>query len=164
MRNSTIGLLIILSVVIAIPNVVFAQYGGSGGVGLFIGDVPVKPAQSPPAGGLPRVLGATTCSLYLTNYLGRRDSKNNVNDVKKLQDFLNSDLGLALNVNGIYNTATIGAVKQFQLKYPEQVLSPWVNYGFLKPNVSTGIVYKTTLRMINMLACPGSELPLPQLP
>lgn len=105
------------------------------------------------------VLGASTsCGPVLSVYLGLRGLANDPEAVKVVQEFLNKELGLSLEVNGEYDAATIDAVKQFQAKYPLDVLSPW---GI---SDATGIVYKTTQRMINKISCPGLEIPMPELP
>ena len=114
-------------------------------------------------GGL--VLGASTgpsCSALLGSYLGL-GKKNNTEDVKKLQTFLNTEMNAGLTVNGIFDQATADAVKAFQLKYWQDVLAPWKPFG-LGDHSPTGYVYKTTLRMINNLNCSSLNIPLPILP
>lgn len=124
--------------------------------------------QSPTGGGevlgavSPEVLGAQTCSEYLTEYIFP-GAENNPEEVKKLQEFLNEHLGLSLLITGVYDPATIAAVNQFQLQYWQIILLPWQAFGF-DPQVPSGSVYKMTLYWINMLKCPGSEFPYPQLP
>ena len=94
-----------------------------------------------------QVLGASTqCTPYLTTYL-RIGLHNDPAQVKKLQIFLNSNLGINLPTTGFFGPLTLAAVKQFQLKYAAQILSPW---GIESP---TGYVYKTTVAEINALAC-----------
>lgn len=99
------------------------------------------------------VAGAS-CTLF-DAYIGM--GTDNADDVKMLQEFLNKEMGLTLEVNGEYDSATIEAIKAFQLKYATEILAPW---GITN---ATGIVYKTTQRMINMLSCPGTEIPMPEL-
>lgn len=97
------------------------------------------------------VLGASTsnigssCTPVITTFM-RMGKNNDPEQVKVLQNFLNKDLGISLEVNGIFDTATDAAVKQFQLKYSKDILSPW---GISQ---ATGYVYKTTSRWINMLS------------
>lgn len=111
-----------------------------------------------------RVLGASTCSPYLTTYIKLGDKNNDKNEVIKLQEFLNEYLGLNLPVDGFYGLKTYNAVKAFQLKHQNEVLSPWVGVGKLKKeNDPTGYVYKTTQRWINMIKCPELNLPMPEL-
>lgn len=98
---------------------------------------------------------AGAACVVLTSYIGR--GANNADDVTFLQEFLNKEMGLSLEVNGIFDDATKEAVKAFQLKYADEILKPW---GITKP---TGIVYKTTQRMINKLSCPGTDIPMPEL-
>ena len=107
-----------------------------------------------PVGG--DVAGAS-CSAVLSDYLGIRGKENNPQAVKMVQTFLNKELGLTLEVNGVYDAATIEAVKAFQEKYSSEVLGPW---GI---SDATGIVFKTTQRMINKISCPGLDIPMPEL-
>lgn len=116
-------------------------------------------------GGL--VLGASTstgetCTEYITDYL-RMGTKNNPEQVKLLQIFLNKYLNLNIPVTGFFGPLTRDAVKQFQLENADQVLTPWVPYG-LSVQTPTGYVYKTTKRWINLLECKSLNTPLPQLP
>jgi hypothetical protein len=112
-----------------------------------------------------RVLGASTsCGIYLNKYIKLGDKNNDKDEVTKLQQFLNEYLGLNLVVDGFYGLKTYNAVKAFQLKHQNEVLSPWVGVGKLKKeNNPTGYVYKTTQRWINMIKCPELNLPMPEL-
>lgn len=140
--------------------------GGGGGVivsgPLSIGFVNTN--TNTEGGGL--VLGASTdlpasCTPYLTGYVGKGG---NPELVKKLQNFLNKELDLSLIVDGIFGLDTKQAVKDFQLKYWDQILKPWVPHGLPSDHTPTGFVYKTTTRMINLLQCSSLDLPMPQLP
>jgi hypothetical protein len=140
--------------------------GGGGGViisgPLSIGFVNTNPSDS--SGG--QVLGASTeaslsCSPLLSTYL-RQGMRSD--EVKKLQEFLNKELGLSIPVTGYFGPQTHEAVKAFQLKYADQVLKPWVPFGLQTDKTPTGYVYKTTQRMVNMLSCSALDLPQPQLP
>lgn len=115
-------------------------------------------SEADPVGGIGNgeVAGAS-CGPVVTSFLGLRGAENDPEAVKAVQEFLNKELGLSLEVNGEYDAATIEAVKAFQTKYLADVLSPW---GI---GDATGIVYLTTQRMINMISCPGLELPMPDL-
>lgn len=109
------------------------------------------------------VLGTTTsCGLYLTDYL-RIGRANNMSQVIKLQTFLNSHLGLKLPVSGFFGPLTDAAVRKFQAQYAVDVLEPWVPLG-LGARETTGYVYKTTQRKINLIMCSELILPLPMLP
>jgi hypothetical protein len=128
------------------------------------------PTQGPTGGGnivgwsTGSVLGASTdtgtstvnnqaCTILLTKFM-RRGQRNDTEEVKKLQTFLNSqNLGITIPVTGFFGAQTENAVKLFQTKYAADVLTPW---GLTAP---TGYVYKTTLRWINHLACPSAPLP-----
>jgi uncharacterized repeat protein (TIGR01451 family) len=115
------------------------------------------------------VLGASTtkensCGAYLTSYL-RIGKKNPVDQVKKLQTFLNSYLGLHLEVTGFFGPQTLAAVNQFQIKEGQNVLGPWVKAGLHDSATDpTGYVYKTTQRWINHIMCDTLNLPVPKLP
>lgn len=110
------------------------------------------------------VLGEAVCSVeYLKEYI-KLGKKNNPFEVKKLQQFLNNNLGLNLPITGFYGPLSFAAVSQFQVKYGEQVLKPWIPYGHRDAQTPTGYVYKTTKRWINMLNCPDLNLPIPNLP
>lgn len=108
---------------------------------------PEGPTQSPPVG---QVLGdATSCrdsAPYLTKF-AREGYKNDVDTVKKLQNFLNLQLGVNLKVDGIFGPMTTAALKSFQLLHKKEMLEPW---GIEQP---TGILYITTLNAINKIIC-----------
>jgi hypothetical protein len=98
----------------------------------------------------------------LKTYL-RLGRKNDAGETVKLQNFLNSNLGTSLK-SGIFDQDTFSAVENFQTKYWEEVLKPWVPFGLPTDHTPTGYVYKTTQREINNLYCPTLTLPIPQLP
>ena len=96
----------------------------------------------------------TQCVPLLKSYL-KIDGKNDVTDVRNLQNFLKKVENEQLDENGIYDSITIAAVKRFQTKYAAEVLDPW---GINEP---TGHVYYTTQRKVNDLACiNGDTFPL----
>lgn len=109
-------------------------------------------------GGTPQgqVLGAqdAVCTLGIDTYM-RKGYKNNSEEVKILQNFLNGHMNSGLVVDGVFGGKTEAAVKAFQLKYASDILTPWGN------TVPTGIVYKTTLVKIKNLMCPVTILPIP---
>ena len=110
-------------------------------------------------------LSTTTCGLYLKSFI-KRGAQNDPVEVVKLQTFLNKWLGADVQVNGTYDKETEMAVRKFQLMFSANVLKPWLSFGLPTEKTSTGYVYKTTRRWINLLACPSmaSVLPKPQLP
>ena len=61
--------------------------------------------------------------------------------------FLKDHISSNLIVNGLYDAATIRAVKTFQNKHKDEILTPW---GLSE---GTGVVYKTTLAKINNIKC-----------
>lgn len=112
-----------------------------------------------------QVLGATTsCDIYLDSFL-KRGAKNNIEQVKKLQTFLNDYLKLnpALPVNGVFGNATFKAVVKFQEQESDHVLKPWVGITLKDTKKGTGYVYKTTITRINNIMCPDLNLPIPTL-
>lgn len=112
------------------------------------------------------VLGASTDEVcadpLLTSYLGL-GKKNDLAQVVKLQLFLNSELGLTIPVTGVFGSDTKAAVEKFQVKYANEVLTPWAPFG-LTNATPTGYVYKTTMRMINKIHCAALDVPMPLLP
>lgn len=95
-----------------------------------------------------------SCGYLLYDHM-REGWANNPSSVMTLQTFLNSELGTALPIDGVFGEATDLSVRAFQLKYADQVLTPW---GL---NDSTGFVYLTTLRWINMVHCPELNIAMP---
>lgn len=110
------------------------------------------------------VLGVTTsCAPYLYTYI-MYGVDNDESEVMKLQQFLNEYLGYNLPIDGFYGLDTYNAVKVFQLKHSQEVLSPWVGITLQNASKGTGFMYKTTQRWINMIKCPDLNLPMPMLP
>ena len=133
--------------------------GGGGGGGNGGGGGQVLGASTSTG----QVLGAS-CGLYLTSYIHPiRKNLNDPTEVKKLQTFLNQNLGLELPVTGYYGDSTIAAVNQFQVKYHIEVLKPWLPLGLPTQFTPTSYVYQTTQRWINLIMCPPLNLPVPAL-
>ncbi len=133
--------------------------GGGGSGGSLFPTAPVFGGQ---------VLGASSsttqsesgdsCSsdLLVTKYM-RLGRVNDPEEVKKLQQFLNGEMGLTLPVDGFFGLSTDAAVRAFQEKYADEILAPW---GITKP---TGFVYLTTRHWINHIICASLDTPLPPL-
>jgi hypothetical protein len=104
-----------------------------------------------------QVLGASTeaCGIYLTEYM-REGAAASSTQVTKLQVFLNA-VGYTFDVTGVFDDATDEAVRAFQLKYQDEVLTPWFKAGIVPHNNPTGWVYQLTRWKINNIVCPGSE-------
>ncbi len=102
------------------------------------------------------------CTPYLNSYI-KYGRKNNVEDVKKLQRFLNQYMNAGLEVTGKYDLKSFNAVKAFQVKESGEVLSPWSLAGIKISKKGTGYVYKTTKRRINNIMCASLNLPMPEL-
>jgi hypothetical protein len=112
-----------------------------------------------------QVLGASTqCGLYLDDFL-KMGKKNNKDEVKKLQTFLNDYLKLKpkLAVNGIFGIQTYKAVLKFQEQESDYVIKPWVGLTLKDSKKGTGWVYKTTVTRINNIMCPELNLQNPPL-
>ncbi|HEY0964466.1 MAG TPA: peptidoglycan-binding protein, partial [Candidatus Paceibacterota bacterium] len=92
---------------------------------------------------------ASVCSPHIKTYI-RYGAENDVEDVRKLEIFLNEKQGESLVVDGVYGSEDIAAVKRFQQKYASEVLGVW---GLSEP---TGYVYRTTLMKINSFYCSAS--------
>jgi hypothetical protein len=94
---------------------------------------------------VPEEFSSYVCKRYLKEYI-LPNSNNNPVEVKKLQEFLNEQ-GEKLTIDGTYDADDILAVKRFQAKYLDQIMTPW---GVSEP---TGRVYKTTTAKINLMMC-----------
>ena len=89
---------------------------------------------------------------YLTSYL-RYGVANDPMQVIKLQAFLKVFEHFDyVSINGVFDEATLQAVKAFQARYASEILTPW---GISEP---TGYVYTLTLAKINQILC-GSPMP-----
>ena len=88
------------------------------------------------------------CFALITKHLyrGSREAE----EIKKLQMFLNAEVGAGLPVIGVFGPLTTAAVNTFQMKYKQEILTP---LGLKGP---TGGVYDSTIRKINEIACDGS--------
>lgn len=83
---------------------------------------------------------------YFKGFLRKGSKTNDPLEVKKAQEFLNRELSISLDVDGIFGKHTDRAVRDFQDKYPQQILFPWS--GLKK---STGWWYITTSAYANFL-------------
>ena len=72
-------------------------------------------------------------------------SKNDPNDVKLLEKYLNTYEGTSLPIDGIYSKAGFAAVVKWQEKYASEILTPW---GLKK---GTGYVFTTSLKKMNQI-------------
>lgn len=111
-----------------------------------------------------KVLGESiACGAYLDDYLWY-GKKNDSEQVKKLQQFLNSELGATLPITGFFGLLTHASVTAFQEKYASEILQPWLDKGLMVEKKGTGNVYKTTKWKINMMMCSDLNLDPPELP
>lgn len=96
------------------------------------------------------VLGTSTstpdCSAYLSAFI-RTGQENDREQVRRLQYVLKEFEGAPIQINGIYDAATLAAVNRFQTKYAAEILTPW---GINSP---TGYVFLTTRKKVNEVYC-----------
>lgn len=84
---------------------------------------------------------------YIHTFL-RYGYLNDTGDTIRLQEFLNKYMNTNLEINGVFTLETDIAVRNFQSRYKNEILTPW---GLTS---STGWVYKTTQGLINhMMGC-----------
>lgn len=125
------------------------QPTGGGGNGPIVGSYGVVDGT---ASGI--VLGAATttesCDTYLTAFI-KAGNKNDPEQVRRLQAVLRDFEGADIEVNGVYDAATLAAVHAFQTKYASDILTPW---GIEK---STGFVYLTTRKKVNEIYCKNTR-------
>lgn len=127
--------------------------GGGGGTPEPPEEPQPEPETEEPQG---EILGVSTCEPLLETYI-KLGADNDVQDVKDLQQFLNTYMGEELVVDGIYGPLTYEAVKRFQEFERIEVLDPW---GLEAP---TGYVYITTQIRINNIDCEILNLEIPEL-
>lgn len=110
------------------------------------------------------VLGAESCTPLLTDYMWRGKADNAPEQVTALQGFLNTELGAEIPTTGVFGPLTEASVREFQLKYWEEVLAPWVPFGLETDHTTSGRVYKLTMWKINSIGCAPVVIPAPELP
>ncbi|HRY77073.1 MAG TPA: DUF4215 domain-containing protein, partial [Candidatus Paceibacterota bacterium] len=102
--------------------------------------VSATPTPTPTPTG--EVLGESiACGVYLDDYIWF-GKKNNSEQVKKLQEFLNGEMGASLPLTGFYGLLTRASVTAFQEKYASEILQPWLDKGLMAEKRGTGNVYK----------------------
>lgn len=89
---------------------------------------------------------AGACTPIITSVL-KIGGKNDANQVRRVQNFLNTFEKANLAVTGVYDTATIEAVEDFQVKYRSEILTPW------GASLPSGEIYITTRNKMNDLYC-----------
>jgi hypothetical protein len=99
---------------------------------------------------VPSLVFSGSCNEYITSYLAA-SFNNNFDQVIRLQVFLKNREGADVDINGIMDNKTVNAVNMFQLKYKDEILTPW---GI---SIPTGYVYYTTSKKINELNCGDSQ-------
>ena len=91
------------------------------------------------------------CQPYLHSFI-RQGEVNDVDEVRKLERFLNAHENAGLVEDGIYGSWDTRAVEAFQWKYRDEILTPW---GYTEP---TGFVFTTTRDAINRILCEETAL------
>jgi hypothetical protein len=99
---------------------------------------------------------STSCSYMIPRQVLGVGLKNDPEQVKLLQKFLNKEMGSRLVVNGNYNIYTKYYAQQFQKKYKNDVLTPWNLTG------PTTYTYYTTIAKINSIMCPEEKVQIEQ--
>jgi uncharacterized repeat protein (TIGR02543 family) len=131
--------------------------GGSGNAsstGEVLGAATTEPELTLPAG----------CSAYLHTYM-KMGRKNDGEDVKRLQIFLNEQMTAGIPVTGYYGSMTKNWVKKFQKANHASIIQPWLDAGHPEKSLKegTGVVYKTTKHAINLMKCATLTDTLPAL-
>jgi hypothetical protein len=105
-----------------------------------------------------QVLGAeASCGIYVDKFLRKGLKGNDKEAVIKVQKFLNDYMAAGLTLDGVFGPGTEAALKAFQLKYADKILTPW------KLTNPTGVFYLTTQTEVNNIMCPDLGLPIPTL-
>ena len=115
--------------------------GGNGG-----GASAITPGSTGGVTGGSIITSAGVCAPIITSTL-KIAGKNDAGQVRRVQNFLNTFEKANIAVTGVYDTATIEAVEDFQVKYRSEVLAPW---GATLPS---GEIYITTRNKMNDLYC-----------
>ena len=143
-----------VSITVNTPIVTPPPSGGGGGGSHF--NNPIFGGGTVLGTSTGQVLGAS-CGLYMDKHLRIGSRKNDAEQARKLQEFLNKHMSANLPVTGFYGPMTEAVIRRFQAQYSDSILSPW---GIASP---TGLVYLSTLRQVNLLECPQLTLPIPNL-
>lgn len=117
---------------------IVGSLGGGGIGGQVLGVSTSSPSGSSAGGG--------SCTAYIEKFMRYGNRNNDPEQVKRLQEVLSLD-GETVAITGVFDEATLAAVKAFQQKYASRILAPW---HISKP---TGIVYLTTRKVLNEVYC-----------
>ncbi len=118
------------------------SFGGNNGGGASA----ITPGSTGGVTGGSIITSAGVCAPIITSTL-KIAGKNDAGQVRRVQNFLNTFEKANIAVTGVYDTATIEAVEDFQVKYRSEVLAPW---GATLPS---GEIYITTRNKMNDLYC-----------
>ncbi len=134
--------------------------GGGSGTTTTQGEV-LGAATAEPELALPAACAANP---YLRDFM-KMGKKNDPEQVKLLQTFLNEFSGSNLPVSGIFGSMTKKAVKKLQKANHTDIIQPWIDAGYNTASLKegTGIVYKTTKYFINKKKCGELMDAMPEL-
>jgi hypothetical protein len=92
--------------------------------------------------------GPQSCVIPFTQYLrkGNVDGQRGIFQVGKIQKFLNERLHINLSTDGVFDSLTDQAVRNFQDQYTNQIITPW------KLSDPTGWWYQSTRSYANYLS------------
>ncbi len=121
------------------PN---SPYARGSGVGVVAGATVVTTDPNSTV-----MVGQSDACVVFTDFVFAGHANQSANTIIEIQNFLNAYQNAGLSLTGVYDSATIGAVKTFQLTHASEVLAPW---GLTTP---TGNVYLTTVRAMNIENC-----------
>ncbi len=107
---------------------------------------------------------ACVANPYLRDFM-KMGKKNDPEQVKLLQTFLNEFAEANLPVSGIFGPQTKKAVKKLQKANHTDIIQPWIDAGYNTASIKegTGIVYKTTKYFINKKKCAELMDAMPEL-
>jgi hypothetical protein len=128
-------------------SIPFGMYRQDGNCYSLITQDPQNPPISVPPTINPNTTLSDHCEPYLTKDIILNSVFNDSDEVKKLEQFLNSSEGENLVVNGIYEQVDFEAVKRFQEKYSKDIVAPWAGVA------PTGVVGSYTRGKINVMTC-----------
>ena len=120
--------------------------GGGSSSSSFSSSESSSGGSSGSSSGIPLALTLPNSCPLITTFMSL-GGKNNSTDVLKLQTFLKNVEGANVDLTGIFDPATVAAVKAFQAKYLADIMGPWNSAN------PSGYVYITTKKKINEIAC-----------
>jgi hypothetical protein len=104
----------------------------------------------------------TKCEAYLDGSPIGIGYENKPDQVLKLKAFLNEYIGSNIAMNEKLDAETVKAIKDFQLLFKSDIITPWFKAGKISDEKPTGFAQKMTIHKINSIICPNlsSSTPL----